>query len=80
MAHTRFLGNVLADKSIGVFIGSPFPGVVGRGKEAGDRELMFNLFVAIEFGTIIKCDCNKYLSMLFDCLNTSLCNFKCGSG
>jgi hypothetical protein len=79
MAHTRFLGNVLTDKSIGVFIGSPFPGVVGRGKEAGNRETMFNFLVAMEFGTIIKCNSNESLSMFFDSLNASLRNFKCGS-
>lgn len=79
MAHARFLGDVLADKSIGVFIGSSFPGVVGRGKEAGNRELMFNFFVAMEFGTIIKCNGTESMPMFFDRQNTSFRNFKCGS-
>ena len=79
MAHARFLGDVLPDKSIGVFIGSSFPGVVGRSEEAGNRESMFKFFVAMEFGTIIKRDCHKSSPMLFDSLNTSFRNFKCGS-
>jgi len=61
MAHARFLGDVLADKSIGVFIGFSFQEVVERGKKAGNRKAMFIFFVAMGFGTIIKCSCNESL-------------------
>ena len=32
MSHTRPLGDVLADKTIGVLVGPAFPGIVGRGE------------------------------------------------
>lgn len=32
VGHVRALGDVLADQSVGVFIGSALPGVVGLGE------------------------------------------------
>jgi hypothetical protein len=49
-------GEVLSDEAIGVFVGATFPGVARGGEVEGGAEFFFYVFVAVEFGTVIRCD------------------------
>ena len=52
--HAGPLGDVLADQTVGVFICTAFPGMIGRREIAGHRESLLNRFVAMELRAIVE--------------------------
>ena len=56
MGEGGSFGEVLSDEAIGVFVGATFPGVVRGGEVEGGAELFFDVFVAVEFGTVVRGD------------------------
>ena len=55
-AHVGAFGEVLAEQSVGVFVGSPFPGVVRGGEEEAGGGGGLEELVALELGTVVGSD------------------------
>ena len=49
-------GQVLSDETVGVFVGSPFPGVVRGGEEEASGGGGLEELVALELGTVVGSD------------------------
>ncbi len=65
----------MPDKSIRIFIGTTFPGMVWIGKIAYHREEFFKLLVTMELGTIVKCDGYEFHSMFMNSCDTGRVDF-----
>ena len=50
------LGQILANETVGVFVGAAFPGVMGRGKVDLGGKLFFDLFINMELGAVVGGD------------------------
>lgn len=53
-SHAGLFGDVLSYQAVEVFVGSSFPGMVGVGEVADDRELRFYQLVAMEFRAVVE--------------------------
>ncbi len=49
-----FLGEELSQESIGVFVGTTFPGTIGVGKVAGRPQRLGDLLMSVELLAVIK--------------------------
>ena len=78
--HVVTFGEILADESVGVFVGASLPGVVGGCEVAGYKLRLFDLLVVVELGAIVEGDCAELVVVLFDSLNRSCSRDGCSSG
>ena len=56
--HALALRQILANESVGVFAGPPFPRVIGRGEVECRSGCSFDLVVAVELGFRCRMDLN----------------------
>lgn len=78
--HTSMFGDVLPNKTIGVFVRATFPGMIGSSEVAGNRESGLYLLIGMKFGTVVEGDGEEALPVLSDGLDTGLGDFKRSSG
>jgi hypothetical protein len=56
MTEGSAFGQILADESVGVFVGAALPGVVRSGEVDRGAELMLNVLVAVELDAVVGSD------------------------
>lgn len=77
--HGYLFGNVLADQAVEIFVGSPFPRMVGSSEVALQREVSLYLCVTMEFSTVVKGDRLKASLVFINGIQGGLCSGGRGS-
>src|SRR5438874_11417528 len=64
--HGGALGQVLANQTVGVFVGAAFPGVIGSREVEENIGDSFDLLVGVELGSVVNGDGAEQVWLLVD--------------